>query len=118
MTTNLEELLTLEKLREWAESKQPDDVVGYPCLDTLCPLAWYLRDNGYNAVVSTEDIEYLTPDKSGYRREVMPWLMQEVVSRVDDYAALNLHADEFLSVLDSLEASRVALHDDTEASNH
>lgn len=100
------EMLTLERIRAWAESKAPDAVVGLPADSTECPIACYLTELGVSKPrVRFRDVRWFTLFKS--RDDCVietPALLRKVIDQVDNLNHFyGVTAADLLAIIADLE---------------
>jgi hypothetical protein len=98
------ELLDYQRIKTWAESKEPGYEVGIACTNTRCPLANYLHEQ-------TDKFWSVGPSirpMNGSTRERLniPIWIQELMERVDDEAdahdSMPVTREDFLRYLEEV----------------
>lgn len=98
------ELLDCERIKAWAESKKPGEVIGIACTNTRCPLANYLHEQ-------TDKLWSVGPSikaMNGSTRERIDkpkWII-ELIDRVDGEAdahdSMPVTREDFLRYLEEV----------------
>lgn len=96
-------------LRKWAESRSPNEIVGYAGVPQQCPVYRYFRSHGAQIVgIGVRNI-WLSFDPNPVtdisRRFIeMPGWLQRLVEEIDDWSddERAMTGKEFLQILDTL----------------
>src|SRR5690348_9015352 len=99
MEKHMENLLDYERIKAWAESKEPGYEVGIACTNTRCPLANYLHEQ--TDKLWSVGLSIKVMDGSRSRLDKPLWI-QELTDRVDlttGYKSKPISREQFLHIL-------------------